>query len=222
MFNSQYKQDKILEEKIFRGFKNGFFVDVGAHDGITINNTLYFEEYNMWKGLNIEANPDVFEKLKKNRPNCININCAACNKEGETDFIKNSGYTEMISGIKDTFDIRHIKRLERENLQHGSKSLITKVTCKKLEDIFDDNKIRHINYLTVDVEGAEFEVIKSINFEKVFIDVIEFENNYDDVSAPIILFLENLGYKQFYKNKDIFMINIKSSFLNALKDNFDI
>lgn len=69
MFNSQYKQDKILEEKIFRGFKNGFFVDVGAHDGITINNTLYFEEYNMWKGLNIEANPDVFEKLKKNRPN---------------------------------------------------------------------------------------------------------------------------------------------------------
>ena len=41
MFNSQDKQDEILEKYVFKGHKNGFFMDVGAHDGISINNTLY-------------------------------------------------------------------------------------------------------------------------------------------------------------------------------------
>ena len=45
MYNSQDYQDKYLEENIFKGYKNGVFIDVGAHDGISINNTLYFEKY---------------------------------------------------------------------------------------------------------------------------------------------------------------------------------
>ena len=44
MFYSQYGQDKYLETNIFKGYKNGFYVDVGSHDGIIINNTLYFEK----------------------------------------------------------------------------------------------------------------------------------------------------------------------------------
>ena len=56
------------------GFKNGFFVDVGAHDGISINNTLYFERNNGWKGINIEPIKKVFDNLVINRPNCINLN----------------------------------------------------------------------------------------------------------------------------------------------------
>ena len=74
--------------------------------------------------------------------------------------------------------------------------------------------ITHINYLSVDVEGAEFEVIKSINFEKVFIDVIDFENNYDDVSEPIINYLMVLGYKIIFRGSDIIMINQLSNFYN--------
>ena len=42
-YKSQYNQDSYLENQIFKGYKNGFYVDVGAHDGLTINNTLYFE-----------------------------------------------------------------------------------------------------------------------------------------------------------------------------------
>ena len=44
MFYSQDGQDQYLEKNIFKNFKNGFFVDVGAHDGVSINNTLYFEK----------------------------------------------------------------------------------------------------------------------------------------------------------------------------------
>ena len=76
MFYSQDKQDEFLEFNIFKGYKNGFFVDVGAHDGKTINNTLYFEENNNWTGINIEPIKDVYLNLVKNREKCLNINCA--------------------------------------------------------------------------------------------------------------------------------------------------
>jgi FkbM family methyltransferase len=212
MFYSQYKQDEILEKNIFKGYKNGFFVDVGANDGIKINNTLYFEKNNGWNGINIEANSDVFNLLIKNRPNNININVAVCNENGSTEFIKNTGYTEMISGIKNNYDNRHLQRLNDENIKYNSTTEIININTKRLENIFDENNINNINYLSIDVEGAEFEVIKSINFDKVFIDVIEFENNYDDTSKPIIEFLESKDFIIYDKQKDIFMINKKSEF----------
>ena len=212
MFNSQDNQDKYLETTIFKGYKNGIYVDVGAHDGVTINNTLYFEKNNNWTGINIEPLKKVFDKLVINRPTNINLNCAVCNNDGETEFICNTGYTEMISGIKDTFDIRHFQRLENENRQMGSTTEIIKVNTHKLETIFDKNNISKVNYLSIDVEGAEFEVIKSINFNKVFIDVIGFENNYDDTSKPIINYLEQNNYIVIHKSLDIFMIHKNSIF----------
>ena len=212
MFYSQYNQDRYLETNIFKGYKNGFYVDVGAHDGISINNTLYFEKNNNWTGINIEPIKKVFDRLVINRPNNINLNCAVCNNDGETDFFCNTGYTEMISGIKDNFDIRHFNRLQHENLQMGSTTEVIKVKTKKLETILDENNIKHINYLSIDVEGAEFEVIKSINFNKVFIDVIGFENNYNDVSVPIVEYLQNKGFIIIYHSSDIFMINKMSIF----------
>ena len=212
MFHSQDNQDKYLEYNVFKGFKNGIYVDVGAHDGITYNNTVYFEKNNNWTGINIEPIKQVFDKLVTNRPNNINLNCAVCNNDGETEFVCNTGYTEMISGIKNTFDSRHWQRLQNENKQMGSTTEIIKVNTKKLETIFDENKISHIHYLSIDVEGAEFEVIKSINFDKVFIDVIGFENNYDDISIPIIDFLFSKNFMFINKSIDIFMINKKSIF----------
>ena len=79
MFYSQDGQDIYLENNVFKGYKNGFYVDVGAHDGISINNTLYFEKNNNWTGINIEPIKKVFDKLVINRPNNINLNCAVCN-----------------------------------------------------------------------------------------------------------------------------------------------
>jgi len=220
IFYSQENQDKYLEENIFKGYKNGFFIDVGAHDGVTINNTLYFEKNNNWKGINIEPIENVYNKLVINRPKCININCAVYNNDGETDFICNNGYTEMISGIKDTFDERHNMRLLYENSIMGSTTELIKVKTLKLKTILDKYNIRHVNYLSIDVEGAEFEVIKSIDFDKVFIDVIGFENNYEDTSIPIVKYLENKNYI-VCENKnidiDIFMINKNSKFLKNLE-----
>lgn len=213
MFYSQYKQDHYLETSIFKGHRNGFFVDVGAHDGKSINNTLYFEEKNNWTGINVEPITEVYNDLLVNRPNCININCAVCNSDGKTEFIRNRGYTEMISGIKDTFDKRHMERLQKENERYRSTTEVIEVETMKLEMIFNNHEVSRINYLSIDVEGAEYEVIKSINFDKVFIDVIGFEDNYGDSSIPIIKYLQERDFKMINRSKDIFMINNRSPFL---------
>jgi hypothetical protein len=118
----------------------------------------------------------------------------------------------MISGIKDTFDSRHLQRLQRENTQTGSTTTIIQVNTKKLETIFEEHKLSHINYLSIDVEGAEFEVVKSIQFDKVFIDVIGFENNFEDTGIHIIKYLENKNYVLIHKSLDIFMIHKNSIF----------
>ena len=212
-FYSQDKQDVFLQNNVFKGYKNGFFVDVGAHDGKKINNTLYFENDHNWSGINIEPMPNIFIELNNNRPNCINYNCAVSEIDGFAEFIHNKGWTEMLSGLKKDYDKRHIIRRDKEIGLNGGSTEIIEVNTKRLETILDENNIKHINYLSIDVEGGEFSVIKSINFNKVFIDVIGFENNYNDTSEPIIKYLQNKNYKIINKSLDIFMIHNESKFI---------
>jgi FkbM family methyltransferase len=211
-YYSQCKQDFILETQVFKNYKNGLFMDIGAHDGVTINNTLYFEKNNNWKGTNVEPIKNVYDKLVINRPNSLNINCAVDNYNGTAEFICNTGYTEMLSGLKNNYDQRHLNRMVNELKQMGGNSEIIMVDVKTIESICNEHNIKNINYLSIDVEGGEFNVIKSINFDTVFIDVIGFENNFDDVSTPIIEYLQNKDYKLLYKSTDVFMIHKKSQF----------
>ena len=216
MFYSQYGQDQYLEEHVFRGYKQGTFVDIGAHDGLSLNNTLYFEKYHGWTGINVEPIRAIYDQLQINRPHSININCAVCNHDGETEFLCNTGYTEMLSGIKSTYDPRHYHRLQIENKNNNATTEVMMVKTKRLETIFDEYGLSHIHYLSIDVEGAEFEVIRSIHFDKVFIDVIGFENNYNDSSDPIIRYLVDKNYVVIRVSTDIFMIHRDSVFYKRM------
>lgn len=213
MYYSQCNQDKFLDENVFKGYQGGVFVDVGAHDGKSYNNTLFFEESYKWSGINIEPIPNIFEQLMKNRSKCINIQCAVdtCNNILK-DFILNRGYTEMLSGLVEKYDKSHIERINSENTLYNASSQIIQVNTRTLESIFEEYNINRINLLSIDVEGGEFSAIKSINFNKVFIDVIMFENNYDNLSIPIISFLEDNEYKLINKAQDIIMIHQSSIF----------
>lgn len=215
-FYSQFNQDAFLEKYVFKCYKNGFFMDVGANDGITGNNTLYFEENHYWKGVNFEPIKKAYDKLLITRPNCININSAVSNCNGTAEFLCNDGYPEILSGLKSNYDSRHLDRLNYENMVSQSTTETIIVDTKRIETICDEHNINHINYLSIDVEGAEFEVIKSINFEKVFIDVIGFENNYFIESIPIIKYLEDKGYRLLIQLLDIIMINEKSKFYTGI------
>jgi len=213
-FHSQDNQDRFLHENVFKGYKYGVFMDIGAHDGVSINNTLYFEKEHGWTGVNIEPINDVYQRLVSNRPACINLNCAVSDTIGTAEFILNRGYTEMLSGLKNSYDLRHVQRMAREIRQYGGSSETISVNTDTVENICKTHSIDRINYLSIDVEGGEFAVIKSIDFDKVFIDVIGFENNYPDNSQQIIAYLESKNYRIIPCNGwlDIFMIHRDSQF----------
>ena len=222
-YHSQEGQDRYLEDNVFKGFKNGTFVDVGAHNGVLFNNTLFFEKQHDWNGINIEPIPTVYDSLVLNRPNCTNINCAVFRSEGTSDFICNTGYCQMLSGLSSEYDDHHhawVKR-EREEQQHGPVTTeVIKVPTKRLDAICREHNITHINYLSIDVEGGEKAVIESINFSEITIDVIGFEDNYhSDNTRWIINYLQDNGFVRLkdYGNAptlDIFMIHKDSKFFN--------
>ena len=84
-YYSQIGQDKYTNEIFFKGMENGFFVDIGAHDGIELSNSYFFEKTKNWKGICIEPLPDIYKLLKKNRK-CICIEGAISINNGYQDF----------------------------------------------------------------------------------------------------------------------------------------
>ena len=173
-----------------------FFVDIGAHDGIDCSNTAFFEMNSGWNGICIEPHPDVYLKLEENRK-CIKYNCCISDKEGECDFLVISGYSEMLSGIYSEYDEKHIDRIEKEiNLYGGSKKNV-KIKSRNLNNILNENNIKKVDYLSVDTEGSEFNIIKSIDFSKTDISIISVENNgYNNFVRE---YLENNGYQFLIK-----------------------
>jgi FkbM family methyltransferase len=211
-YYSQFGQDKFLDTKVFKGFRDGIYMDIGAHDGISLNNTLYFERELGWRGVNIEPNPDVYEKLLQNRPNSACVKCAVSSENGTAEFLVNTGYTEMLSGLKHTYDKRHLERIETEEKTSNSSHQTIQVDTRRFDTICENLGINRIHYLSIDVEGAEFDVIQSIDFSKVFIDVIDFENNYKDKSKMIVDYLHERGYFIIHPGADILMLHHKSPF----------
>lgn len=183
---SQYGQDAFLNERIFRGLVGGFFVDIGAHDGVSFNNTYFFESQLGWNGICFEPNPVVFEKLMKSR-RCICLNGAVSNRKGEAAFLKIDGYPEMLSGLLDRYDPRHLRRIEQEIEVYGGRKQVITVPCYELNAVLAENRVMHVDYLSIDVEGSELDILTSIDFERVKYRVISVENNYGDNSVKAYL-----------------------------------
>lgn len=213
MYHSQDQQDELLDKLVFQGYKRGLFVEIGAWDGICFSNTFFFEKERKWKGINIEPLPDKYEQLVKNRPNAINLNVAVNDVEGETEFLAISGNTGMLSGIKANYDRRHLQRIEKETTELHTKATTIRVQTRRLDSIFRQHNIQRVHYLSIDAEGSEMNIIRSIDFDFTYIDVIGFENNYIETSKHILEFLETKGYKKLsIQSYDIFMIRANSPF----------
>ena len=191
-FYSQYQQDQYVYENFFKGKRNGIFIDIGAHDGVTLSNTYFFEKFMGWTGICIEPIPSVYNRLKTNR-NCLCIQGCIFERREEVPFLMITGWAEMLSGLIENYDPQHIKRIQWEIDLNGGQSEIIKVKCYNITELLLDNHILHVDYLSIDTEGGELEILKSIDFARINIDIIEVENNYH---GPFKEFLEPLGYKQ--------------------------
>lgn len=186
-YYSQDGQDKFLVENLFKDKKIGFFVEIGANDGITLSNTKLLEDLG-WDGICIEPLPKSFIKLKENRK-CLSYNLAISNVNGSIKFLEIDGYSEMLSGILTEYDHRHLDRIDREIKNFGGNKKIIEIQSIKFSDLIDEE---YIDYLSIDVEGSEMTILESINFNKHKIYCISVENNYGNDNVRN--FLSNNGY----------------------------
>jgi len=184
-FYSQCGQEKWLLENVFQDKNDGVFVDIGAHDGLTLSNSFYLEQLG-WTGLAVEPIPALFEKLQKNR-SCICVNGCIAQQNGKRTFRQIEGYAEMLSGLVDEYDAKHLARIEREIAQHGGSYQEIEVDCFAFNSLMKAHGISKIDYLSIDVEGVELEVLKGIDFSQLQISVIGVENNYSDYRIPALL-----------------------------------
>lgn len=190
-YMSQIGQDQLLNERFLHNKKNGFFIDIGAHDGMTGSNTYFFEKELEWQGLCFEPLPHLFKQLEACR-NCICINACVGSVNGVVQFLHLDSCDEQLSGMCDTYDQRQLNIVMNDISIYGGKSVVMELPCVRLNDILDHYGITHVDYLSLDTEGSELEILKSIDFSKVKIDMMSVENNFHE---PFIReFLETKGF----------------------------
>lgn len=197
-YYSQYNQDEFLNKEIFKNKERGTFVDIGAHNGISLSNTFFFEKELNWTGLCIEPNPRLYNILCENRSS-ININGCAWYENDVKIFRLIEGYSEMLSGILDSYDQKHIDRIERECIDKNSKYIDVEVQCYDINKLLIDNKLKNIDLVSIDTEGSEYEILKCIDYDLINIGVIVVENNYKENNVEN--FLKSKGYKLYSKIK---------------------
>ncbi len=157
---------KILE---YIDYNNGYFVELGANDGITQSNTKHLELYKGWTGVLIEPSPRNFVKLKKSRSKRSYLfNCACVGFDFPKPTIELM-YSNLMSialeGINDIADpLAHAKAGE----SHSDKEEIYlfSAQARTLQSVLEEAKSpKLIDLLSLDVEGGELEVLKGIDFE---------------------------------------------------------
>lgn len=198
MYTAQFKQDEYLDNHVFNKMEGGVFVEVGAADGIRHSNTYFFEKIRKWSGLCIEPRKSEFIKLEKNRK-CAKLLACIDEKADKFNFLQIYGYGNQLSGLTHRYNKAHIERIARETIEYNSKKEEYEIVTERLDVILDKYKLFKINYLSIDTEGNELYVLKSIDFKKIHIDVISIEINYKQDEIDIFNFLKSHGYKEIKK-----------------------
>lgn len=161
---SQLNQD--INVITFFNKKSGlYFVDIGANDGITLSNTYLLEKKYDWQGICCEPLPNAFSKLKMLRDVICNNNAIFSTSDLDLEFSQSN----LLSGITDYID-------HHQNAKNGLKII---VRTKTLQDLLDKYYAPStIHYLSLDTEGTEYEILKSVDFNKYTFLYINLEHNY--------------------------------------------
>ncbi|CAN5170791.1 hypothetical protein BH09DEP1_BH09DEP1_6810 [soil metagenome] len=190
-YMSQLGQDKLLNEQFLLNKKNGFFLDIGAHDGMTGSNTYFFEKELGWQGICFEPLPHLFKQLRECR-DCICINACVGATTGTVPFLHLNSVDEQLSGMCTTYDKRQLDVVMNDLSVYGGNCVIMQLPCVRLNDVLEKQGITHVDYLSLDTEGSELDILKSIDFSKISIDMMSVENNFNE---PFIReFLESKGF----------------------------
>ncbi len=225
-WHSQHLQDQFVMSKIFNNKTNGYFIELGAADGLLMSNTISLEKYFNWNGICIEPS-SVYKKLVLSNRTCVKrgdlighpsgdvVEFIEQLSDGENEIAKNNDFNyvnqgtikfeatdnKLLSGMK--------KHLSSSHAFVGSK--ILKVV-RTLSDILDEsNAPNYVDFLSLDTEGSEFEILEHFPFSHREFGAMAIEHNYNNSRRTAIKnLLEKNGYVWINcVNTDDIYVNVK-------------
>ncbi len=206
---SQCGED-LLVQYIFnlRGISKPSYIDIGACDPFFLSNTAIFYQKGC-RGINIEANPLLINRFYECRPEDANLNIGVGTEDAELDFFIMNDHT-LSTFAEDECD----KMIAHGNDLNKVVKIKTTTLSSILEKYFNNE---FPDFLSLDVEGLDFEILKSINFNFSYPKVICVEAaEYSPIGAgarrnELIDFLVSVGYYE-YANTNLNAIMVKNEF----------
>lgn len=191
-------EDKTLHTLFSKAFQetgsSGTYLEIGAYNGRAESNTRFFHECLGWKGLLIEANPKIYNALVRNRPHDHRMNYSpTCTLAEELN-----NKTVPFHSIDTT-----TAGIEGSALRHMGQAYV-KVPCGSLTSVLTELfPESHIDFLSLDVENAEADVVEKLDFRQLFIELIIVENNSKicgrdcEIRDRVRKRLKDVGYKLY-------------------------
>lgn len=177
-------------------YNDGFYVELGANDGVDQSNTLYFERHKNWRGVLVEPTPHNYLKCLANRATTNHIFCNACVSFDYKDRFVEMAFANLMSapiGLEsDIPDPMAHAEIGKQFLASTDRIFTFGAVAKPLNELLiTSNAPKQIDFLSLDVEGAEIEVLKGIDHEvfRFKYMCIECRN-----IAKLTIYLNSMGY----------------------------
>lgn len=205
--------EDVLLKRVFSGQATGFYIDVGANDPVECSVTKYFYDRG-WRGINCEPSA-VFDRLSKARPRDINLNLALAERDEMRalhEFPDNPGFSTFDGGLASQY-----RRL-------GLPERIRLVPTRTLRSVCEEYVQGPIDFLSVDVEGAEREVLAGGDWQRYRPRVVLVECNHPQQWEPILLAADYIftlfdGINRWYvRGEDRPLVPLLSIPVNVLDD----
>jgi FkbM family methyltransferase len=190
--NSQLYQDLFVLDQ--HNFKNdGYFVEFGCCDGIHLSNTYLLEKYFNWRGIVCEPAKKFANELKRNRKCFVETQCVY--SESNINLLFNESNSGELSSLSKFLPNDKFIKLRKNNVSYEVKTI-------SLNDLLDKYKAPKIfEYLSIDTEGSEYEILKTFNFKNYIPKIITVEHNFDTEKRELIknLLIKN-NYTRVFEN----------------------
>jgi len=221
---SQGHEEEIVLRAFFQGKLNGVYVELGALDGIKYSNTLKLASCFGWSGLLIEACLENFHALEQNlvkRPSNITkaVHGAVCpaSSDGSPQFINITRGGGAVAGNPSEMTDTQLKRWFKTS--DVSEVPVEQVPCVPMDTYLtsfkgasaDEKGIKRIDFLSLDVEGSEYAVLSTMDFNTTQVDVLSIELQKDSKSTPACR--EFLAEKGFIECDFLHEIKVLVSFV---------
>lgn len=199
---SQHGQDIEVFQHL-KHLRGGIFVDIGSSAPIGLSNTYSLYKHYGWKGICVDANPEYVQSMRQARKDIPVVQAAVSNRNGER---LRFATCKMVGGLEDRFptvgNSTQFNERRKAALDSGECIEVETQTITRILNQHREFNHRDIDYMSIDVEGGELQVLQGINWERYTVKCLSVEHNGNQ--QKLRSFMRHKGYESKRLGGDLF------------------